>query len=142
MQSGTAGAESRVAPETLAAMEVDPEMRLFVPMIPNPPREARVLEVLGERIGRRPRWVRERFRQVTGLEIVAVIHAAKTRRAALRLRDTTDKVDAIAKSEGYADGASFGHSFQRDTGIGPDEYRAWARVKKRGDLLAGRDPAE
>ncbi len=127
--------EWRISPKALASLEVDPVLSPLIELIANPPRCARVLVYVSKQVKRRQRFIRERFRESTGLDVVEVICAAKTRRAALRARDTEDKVETIARSEGFGDRTAFWRAFRRRCGLGLAEYRAWARAKKLGDQL-------
>src|SRR5205809_5889978 len=51
------------------------------------------------------------------------IHGTGRRAAALRLRSSDDKLNAIAAAVGYESVAAFAKSFKRHMGMTPGEYR-------------------
>jgi AraC family transcriptional regulator len=64
------------------------------------------------------------FRQVTGMTPHQYILHARLRRAATRLRESTDQVSTIALRAGFKDLATFNRRFRRLIGTTPSAYRA------------------
>lgn len=71
------------------------------------------------------------FRQVTGLTPLDYLHALRVERAKMLLEVTLHGVQGIAEACGYADAASFGRLFQRETGMSLSAYRARYALRSR-----------
>jgi AraC-like DNA-binding protein len=66
------------------------------------------------------------FRRVTGITPHQYVLRTRLHRAALRLRQSTDQVAAIAFGAGFNDLATFNRRFRRLMGVTPSVYRGLA----------------
>ena len=67
------------------------------------------------------------FRAVVGMTPHQFILHTRLRRAAVRLRRTSESISAIAFAAGFGDLSTFNRRFQRIIGRSPSAYRASAR---------------
>lgn len=65
----------------------------------------------------------ERFREATGLPVIAYLIQLRVRLAALMLRDTELSIAEILHRVGFNDHTHFGRTFRKHTGYSPGEYR-------------------
>lgn len=67
------------------------------------------------------------FRRVAGVTPHQYLLGVRLKRAALRLRQTTEPVTAIAFEAGFGDLSTFNHRFRRIYGCTPTAYRRRGR---------------
>lgn len=68
------------------------------------------------------------FKETLGVSPHSFVQAARYREAKRLLKDTDEKIEAIANAVGYADLHAFSHSFKRWQGVSPREYRKLCRL--------------
>lgn len=82
-------------------------------------------------LGRSPAHVTTMVRQETGRSVMAWVIAGRLDEAERRLRDTDEKIEAIAARVGYADARHFTRLFQQRRGLTPAAWRLEARESTR-----------
>jgi AraC-like DNA-binding protein len=73
-----------------------------------------------------------RFRAVTGTAPAEYLTRWRMDLAAIRLRDSDDPLDAIARSVGYTSVYAFSRAFRRARSQAPGQFRSAARATERG----------
>ncbi|WP_459644495.1 AraC family transcriptional regulator [Kineococcus sp. NUM-3379] len=73
-----------------------------------------------------------RFPAVMGTTPVAYLTRWRMDLAALRLRDSDDSLEAIARAVGYTSVYAFSRAFSRARSVPPGQYRVQARSERRG----------
>ena len=73
------------------------------------------------------RWLERRFRDELGQSINDVITETRMSRAKRILRDTDEKIYAVAKDAGFSNAQHMARVFAKKAGISPTEYRASAQ---------------
>jgi AraC family transcriptional regulator len=74
-----------------------------------------------------PYYFLRTFRAVSGMTPYQFILAQRLRRAALRLRQTTVPIAAVAYEAGFSDLSTFNRRFRRVIGMTPGAWRARRR---------------
>lgn len=85
--------------------------------------EAQTILDLAARSGLAERTFQRRFAKATGFRPTEYLQHVRIMKARDALESTNRPVDQIAWSVGYADPAAFRKIFQRQTGMGPSQYR-------------------
>jgi AraC family L-rhamnose operon regulatory protein RhaS len=65
----------------------------------------------------------ERFREATGMPVIAYLIQLRVRMAAMLLRDTKLSITEILHRVGFNDHTHFGRTFRKHLGYSPSEYR-------------------
>jgi AraC-like DNA-binding protein len=92
------------------------------------PDAAWALGDLARHVGASPFHFARAFRAIVGTTPHRYIVAARLRRAALLLLDTRRKITDIAFDVGFGDLSNFVHTFHREMGATPRDFRARGRV--------------
>ncbi len=98
------------------------------------------LTLIAHRLKKSRRHVSEDFFRQTGIRLLDVIQRLAMKRVAIALRATAEnpeqaeKIETIARREGYTSGSAMGRRYAELTGETPTEYRrSWRLHRKRSD---------
>jgi YesN/AraC family two-component response regulator len=106
---------------TMSVAKVDARIALVLSIIH---RDSKVtVSALSDVTGLGPSRLRHLFRHVVGRSMNAVIKDARLDQAAEALRETFDRVSAIAFRVGFSDAGYFERCFTRRFGMNPSNYR-------------------
>jgi AraC-like DNA-binding protein len=90
------------------------------------------LDEVARELGRSPAHVTTTLRKETGRSVMSWVIEGRLDEAERRLRDTDEKIEAIAARVGYADSRHFTRLFQQRRGLTPAAWRAQARGSASG----------
>ena len=82
------------------------------------------IAALAENFGVSERTLTRRFTAATGLAPQAYLQLVRVNLAQRLLETTSDPVESVRRSAGYADSAAFRRVFKQITGLSPSEYRS------------------
>ena len=87
------------------------------------PDETWALADLAELVGSSPFHFARAFRAITGTTPHRYVVSARLRRAAALLLETRQRISDIAFDVGFGDLSNFVHTFRREMGVTPREFR-------------------
>jgi AraC family transcriptional regulator len=94
------------------------------------PHEPWPLGDLAAHVGASPFHFARAFRDIVGTTPHRYLVSARLRRAAVRLLDTRDRITDIAFDVGFGDLSNFIHTFRREMGATPRDFRAQASARR------------
>ena len=106
----------------------DPVVGAALATLHQEPARAWTTESLASKLTISRSTLTRRFRAVTGTAPADYLTRWRMDLAAVRLRDTDDTLDAIARSVGYTSVYAFSRAFRRSRSQAPGQFRAAARV--------------
>ncbi|AGM05369.1 AraC family transcriptional regulator [Amycolatopsis keratiniphila] len=107
----------------------DPLISVALAKIHEDPAKSWTTDVLAAELATSRSTLTRRFRETTGRTPGDYLTLWRMDLAAVRLRDTDDTVDAIARSVGYTSVYAFSRAFRRARDQAPGQYRASARER-------------
>lgn len=98
------------------------------------------LEAMAQQVHLSSRTLLRRFKLATGLTPNDYLQRLRICAAETRLAHSSEAVEQVAVSVGYADRAAFAKLFKRITGNTPNEYRRRADRSRVTDNFSGKEP--
>ena len=111
----------------------DPVIHEALTKLHEDPARAWTTATLAEEINVSRATLSRRFPAVVGQTPGAYLTRWRMDLAALRLRDTDDPLEAVARSVGYTSVYAFGRAFRRARSLPPGRYRTTSRARPRDD---------
>ena len=78
---------------------------------------------IADHFGYHPKYLSSIFHEVSGITLKQYLINVKMEQAKNLLSQTSNKIGNIAIHLGFSDGHNFSHSFKKEVGISPSEYR-------------------
>ena len=122
-----AGGPPEIRGTWLSALE-DPVVGAALATLHEEPARAWTTESLASKLTISRSTLTRRFRAATGTAPADYLTRWRMDLAAVRLRDTDDTLDAIARSVGYTSVYAFSRAFRRSRAQAPGQFRAAARA--------------
>lgn len=119
---------------TWLSVLADPLVSVALAKLHEHPARPWTTELLAAELATSRSTLTRRFRDVTGESPGGYLTRWRMDLAAVRLRDTDDTLDTIARSVGYTSVYAFSRAFSRDRGQAPSRYRQTARETRRTPL--------
>lgn len=126
------------AQETWLGVLADPLVSVALAKLHENPASPWTTELLATELATSRSTLTRRFRDVTGQSPGGYLTRWRMDLAAVRLRDTDDTLDTIARSVGYTSVYAFSRAFSRARGEAPGHYRHTARRTHLESLPAAR----
>jgi transcriptional regulator GlxA family with amidase domain len=106
------------------------------------PEEDLCVESLARRAGMSPRQLSRQFKQSFGASPAGFVEELRLGEAQRRLLASRVKIEALARSVGFASDDSFRRAFERRFGIAPSSYRARFSVRASKTIQGDEDDEE
>ncbi|MEU0462894.1 AraC family transcriptional regulator [Amycolatopsis sp. NPDC006131] len=106
----------------------DPLVGAAIAKLHEDPARAWTIDLLAAELAVSRTTLARRFRTVAGESFGSYLTRLRMDLAAVRLRDTDDALEAVARSVGYTSVYAFSRAFRRDRGHAPGSYRRSARA--------------